>query len=276
MKKMILTGSIVVALTGGMNMPASAALSSSATLNFMPGVVVSPSSHGDDVISGSYFGIDTSADGRVSLAERVAISQNDGLILGSVQGASGNHLGSPGCDPATDVNCTNTGEFPGIDNPWRFFGNTGMSLTTSPVNILSDDGVGNVTLDFSGWGIIWGSNTGVISLGGGVQECGTASDGICIDPINGSDISGSFNNGSGIALVTCAVDCAAGDTYTLDYSAFIAQADPSFFGGLLYEFRLEGTVSSVPLPAAVWLFGSGLLGLAGVVRRRKVQTVVSL
>jgi hypothetical protein len=28
-------------------------------------------------------------------------------------------------------------------------------------------------------------------------------------------------------------------------------------------------VSSVPVPAAVWLFGSGLLGLVGVARRKK-------
>jgi hypothetical protein len=30
-----------------------------------------------------------------------------------------------------------------------------------------------------------------------------------------------------------------------------------------------GTVSAVPVPAAVWLFGSGLLGLVGIGRRRK-------
>lgn len=38
--------------------------------------------------------------------------------------------------------------------------------------------------------------------------------------------------------------------------------------------NLEGTVvadlSAVPVPAAVWLFGSGLLGLVGISRRRKV------
>ena len=32
----------------------------------------------------------------------------------------------------------------------------------------------------------------------------------------------------------------------------------------------SGDVSAVPVPAAVWLFGSGLLGLLGVARRKKV------
>ena len=31
----------------------------------------------------------------------------------------------------------------------------------------------------------------------------------------------------------------------------------------------EGNVSAVPIPAAVWLFGSGLLGLIGITRRKK-------
>jgi len=31
----------------------------------------------------------------------------------------------------------------------------------------------------------------------------------------------------------------------------------------------QGTVSAVPVPAAVWLFGSGLIGLAGFARRKK-------
>ena len=36
-----------------------------------------------------------------------------------------------------------------------------------------------------------------------------------------------------------------------------------------FELTGAGLVSAVPVPAAVWLFGSGLVGLAGVARRRK-------
>jgi len=35
------------------------------------------------------------------------------------------------------------------------------------------------------------------------------------------------------------------------------------------DMSFSGTVSAVPVPAAVWLFGSGLLGLLGVARRRQ-------
>lgn len=38
--------------------------------------------------------------------------------------------------------------------------------------------------------------------------------------------------------------------------------------GVYYD-NVEFAVSAVPVPAAVWLFGSGILGLVGVARRRK-------
>jgi len=38
------------------------------------------------------------------------------------------------------------------------------------------------------------------------------------------------------------------------------------FDQLGYNFT---SVTLIPLPAAVWLFGSGLLGLIGIARRRK-------
>ena len=33
--------------------------------------------------------------------------------------------------------------------------------------------------------------------------------------------------------------------------------------------EIRGQVSTIPIPAAVWLFGSGLLGLVGMARRKK-------
>jgi hypothetical protein len=39
---------------------------------------------------------------------------------------------------------------------------------------------------------------------------------------------------------------------------------------LALSFTGNGAPPPVPLPAAVWLLGSGLLGLAGVARRRAV------
>lgn len=38
-----------------------------------------------------------------------------------------------------------------------------------------------------------------------------------------------------------------------------------------YTLYLEGNISSVPVPAAAWLFGSGLLALAGIAHRRNIH-----
>jgi hypothetical protein len=257
MKKLILSTAILAALGAGVSTSANAALASNAQLNFNAGVA--GGSYGF-IVSGSYFGMDTNGDGTIKPPERTGISQFDGLSLGTTQAASGSHGGVP-----------DGSESPGIDAPWNFFKNTGMQYSATPTNVLSASG-NTATIDFSGWGVTW-NGIPAINMGGGIQDCGTAADGVCINPADGSDISGVFNNGTGIATVTCAVDCAVGDTYVLNYDAVVPQADPSNFGGVSFTLHLEGTVaagavSAVPVPAAAWLFGSGLLGLVGVARRK--------
>ncbi len=172
--------------------------------------------------AGSFFGMEVSP----GFVLPTSITGYEGIKLGVAQPASGSHSGAP-----------DGSESPSIDNPWLFFNNTGMHFTNAPITILSDDGAGNVTLDFSGWRVTWN----------GVPE---------------------INMGQGApATMTCATDCSVGDTYTLDYAAVVPNDGTTNFGGVNYSLHLEGTV--VPVPAAVWLFGSGLVGLVGVARRKK-------
>jgi len=53
------------------------------------------------------------------------------------------------------------------------------------------------------------------------------------------------------------------DGTSRDYS-FVGHPTSPVMGGWLYR------TAEVPIPAAVWLFGTGLLGLIGVARRKKV------
>jgi len=50
----------------------------------------------------------------------------------------------------------------------------------------------------------------------------------------------------------------------------IASVGLLFNGSSINEFAASGTLSAVPIPATIWLFGSGLLGLIGIARRKKV------
>ena len=127
-----------------------------------------------------------------------------------------------------------------------FLASPGMHYTTSPTNVLSSNG-NTATIDFSGWS--WAFNGAAASFNLGSGSWGS--------------------NPDGIAEIICNVDCGNGDTYTLYYTATVPTDEPNDFGGFEYQLHLTGTVSTVPIPAAVWLFGSGFIGLIGVARQKK-------
>lgn len=59
----------------------------------------------------------------------------------------------------------------------------------------------------------------------------------------------------------------AGNVYELMLSS--SSFDSDYYNE---SWQFDLTTSAVPVPAAVWLFGSGLLGLIGVARRKQIST----
>ena len=267
MRKTSIATAIAVVL-GATNHATQAALATGSVLEFNPGTTICVEGGtppnctlGITDIAGSYYALDVNGDATISPAEKNPISMFNGIILGAAQPASGSHTGSP-----------DGSETPAIDTPWTFKASTGMHQSLSAVTVVdndvNNDGGFTKTLDFAGWGITWNGIPN-ISLGGGTQDCGTASDGICLT--SNGDLAGTINNGSSLATITCSTaSCSTSSTFTLSYTAVVPRDDPSNFGGVLYSLYMEGHMSAVPIPAAVWLFGSGLLGLVGMARHKQL------
>ncbi len=168
--------------------------------------------------------------------KRLALHQGtEGFIIGVIQGTgTPTHSGAP---YATDWNR--------ITAPYSFYSNTAQEYTTSPITGSTESG-----LDFSGFNWPW---NGVEDIDFGTGAWGAG-----------------FNDG--IANFTW--DGIYGHSYTLDYHLTVPAGDPSGIGGVQFAYHFEGTVfegtvPAVPLPAATWLLGSGLLGLIGVANRQK-------
>lgn len=193
---------------------ASAALDASAALKFDLGNAVPG---GGICTSGSCFGMEVST----GLVLWTNIEAKSGIIIGTSQPATGSHSG-----------VIDGSESPNVDNPWQFFGNTGLHQTTSVVTIISDDTSGNVVLDLSSWDVTW---NGIASI-----------------PMSSNAHSGGTD---GEAVMTCAADCSIGDTYELDYFATVPEGDPSGFGGVKYSLKLRGSID-------VGFYGNGNTGAA--------------
>jgi hypothetical protein len=74
-----------------------------------------------------------------------------------------------------------------------------------------------------------------------------------------------YEQGSANATLTTSNCVGSTCDYTLAWQKPFGKGP---FDGYVATWQLTGTVSAVPVPAAVWLLGSGLVGLIGTVRLR--------
>ena len=210
------------------------------------GQVVTDSYGNTSVIAGSFFAMDFNDDSKVQGIEGIALTQGTtGFTIGQTTGVGASHGGAP--LPG------DTGE---ITAPWDLLANTGSDQLTIAATGDTTNG-----LDMSGWTLNW-NGSGPIEMGTGawnVLNCAASH----LDCAGATFVDGIADvSWSGVY----------GDSYTLFYSATIQAGG---LNGLSYFLKLTGTVEqglvpAVPVPAAVWLFGSGLLSLVGVARRKKL------
>ncbi len=256
-KKSTIATGIMLAM-GGVSMSAQAALTTSSTLEFDAGASFvsgcgfgsinpttgtctfngTPTNTEQTDMGGSFFGMDTNGDGTFQPGEKTALSMFAPIHIGSTNQALGAHPGAP-----------SGGESPAVDNPWFFAGATGMSQVGSAISVISDFGSVK-TLDFSGWQVRWA----------GFNESNT----------KGTGAGFTYIPMGAVATITCDTStCSTSSSYSLVMDAHV----PVAFTTTAYQLNLAGKVGSdvaaVPVPAAAWLFGSGLAGLAGVARRRR-------
>jgi len=172
-------------------------------------------------------------------------------------------------DPAFSVYTSGSVAFDGGTNLWDEDG-TAASGFDSPHSF-------NATSQLGALGTMWMQD----GHGGNMQEAlgyanagntypGSTGWGEAID--DGADLgSGTYASGVSWATGDNYADLVLNDLAPGFYTIFLGGANHSLAGG-----NVNLSVSAVPLPAAVWLFASGLAGLAGVARRKKKAQVSAI
>lgn len=212
---------------------AQAALPTGTVLNMTDGVPTYDS-YGNlaNVSSGSWFGMDTDGNGKISGSEKTPLSQgpDGGIIIGVPQHTNSHSSHGGTAHPGVG----------GLDAEWTFFGNSGMHLTTTSIVELSAS-----TLRFSGWTVTWNAIAQIPMVTGAWNpgNCTTLGITNC-----------SFSNGVGQLIWNGSNNA----PYTVWYAATVPAGDPSGFGSVRYLLHLEGTVTNTAPTAGNVNMGSVL------------------
>ena len=263
MKRTLLTAVVAATALGGVFATAFAApLPNNSTLSVTQGL--SPAL-GQKCTAGSCFSMEVAP--QFFIWTDFGPGKDGGVVVGKNQLPGGQETG-----PSVGTNT------PGdLTAAWFFFGNYGTfatapfsgvsgSVTTDASANLYDDAsctsaaacIGKTTLGT--WHVAWngvavpmGSSLGCLAK----NADGTTATQKCLGVTNWQITPDGILPGIN------------GDKYVLDYAWAVPNADPSGFGNVAFGMHMTGTIKVVPIPAAAWLFGSGLVGLAAVARRKK-------
>jgi hypothetical protein len=146
-------------------------------------------------------------------------------------------------------------------------GSTNSALYVDPEDVLS---ITKTNFKFDAK-VTGGVASGKIKIGGNIDDLGIKG------TLMTADLEGAWDaNGSLIGFNTMNIQCndainayLGGSGCTTNEVIYLNLLDAIGPGAGAKKINTAGTaVTSVPLPAAAWLFGSGLLGLIGVTRRR--------
>ena len=242
MRNSLITAALFAAIGSSASLEAmAAALNNGDVLTITTGSPIEDG-NGDYIgFSGSWYGVDTSGNSSISNYEKIVLAQGTtGLVIGMTSTPGAFHSGSP---TPSDSNA--------VTAPDVFLGETGSWYFDIAPTGSTESG-----LNMSGWDWAW-NGTYSTNLGG-----------LAWQPTNCAALGCSgyiFQNGVG----RLQWDGVYGHAYTLDTTSTVPNGDPSGFGKVKFYTHLEGTVTAVPEPAPVWLFGSALLVMLGIAKRRQ-------
>jgi hypothetical protein len=251
-----------------------------------------------DIVTGTWVGSETmlNSTGSFTANNDIGACLNSTLLPGYVGGCNRSATsGTLTFDTATGTGSVNV-------DPYSWGGGGNFVMTPISLQTIGNGAGGPGTLMLGNMGMDWNGTNGIPismvydaagflgALSAGLAISQTVSVGAAPASDNGD---GAFPNGAILATTTWNTTSIAGATFgsnpsgTLPLIADTIGGDPMIAGPFLgqsFNFDVRslhvtgctdtgtGTnacASAVPIPATVWLFGSGLLGLIGIARRRR-------